>query len=178
MNPLVSIIMPVYNAAQYVHEAIDSVMAQSWKHWELLVINDGSTDNSHDIILGFKDPRINYFPRQKNQGVSTARNVGLKHMKGDFFCFLDADDVLPAGSIKNRLNLLISDPKIDFADGRVLKMDEKLEKVNSVYQPTFSGNPLKELLLIKESCFFGPSWLIRRKEGKSYHFDTGMSGWP
>ena len=85
-DALVSILMPVYNAEAFISEAITSVIRQSHKNWELLIVNDGSTDRSKNIIHSFPDKRIQYF-EQQNRGVSVARNVGLKNMKGDYFCF-------------------------------------------------------------------------------------------
>ena len=101
----VSIIMPVYNAGKYINRAIDSVINQSFQNWELLIINDGSTDDSEHKINEYSDKRIKYF-QQINQGVSSARNQGLRHMNGGYFCFLDADDYLPSGSIESRYHKL------------------------------------------------------------------------
>mgnify|MGYP002396024234 CR=1 FL=1 len=170
-----SIIMPVYNAEKWLSVAINSALGQSYSNLELLVINDGSSDSSREIVQSFKDPRIIYFENKENQGVSATRNVGMRNMNGDFFCFLDADDFLPENSIKSRIEILLNNPEADFADGTVLRMDESLEKTESVYKPNFKGNPLKELILIKDSCFFGLSWMIRRKKDQQYAFDTEMT---
>ena len=106
-HPLVSVIMPVFNAEKWLRYAIDSVLDQHYKHIELLVINNGSTDKSHEHILSYQDQRIRYFHQQKNMGVSAARNIGLNHMTGDFFCFLDADDLMPEKAILSRLKIMI-----------------------------------------------------------------------
>ena len=99
---LVSIIMPAYNAASYIEEAIVSVLNQEHQNWELLIINDGSTDDTEDKVFNFSDTRIHYF-KKKNGGVSSARNFGLKQMKGEYFCFLDADATYNPKRISSRL---------------------------------------------------------------------------
>lgn len=92
---LVSIIMPAYNCEKYVFEAINSVLAQTYKNWELLVLDDGSKDNTLQIIEEFsrKDSRIKAFPNRKNMGVSATRNRGIELASGDWIAFLDSDDM-------------------------------------------------------------------------------------
>lgn len=93
--PKISIIIPVYNAEDYLERCIDSILLQTFTNYELLLINDGSQDKSGYICdcYALKDSRIRVF-HKKNGGVSSARNVGLKEIKGDFFTFIDADDEL------------------------------------------------------------------------------------
>lgn len=88
---LVSVMMPAYNAGRYIADAIQSVVAQSYPHWELLVVDDGSTDETAAIAAGVADPRIRLL-RKENGGESTARNMALEHARGEFVAFLDADD--------------------------------------------------------------------------------------
>src|SRR3979411_1813870 len=91
--PLVSFVMPVYNAEKYLKEAIDSVLHQSYKNIELVIINDGSTDSSKDIILANDDPRIRYFENKFNSGIVYSRNRGLQLAIGDYIATLDSDDI-------------------------------------------------------------------------------------
>ena len=92
---LVSVIMPAYNCEKYVVEAINSVLAQTYKNWELLVLDDGSKDNTLQIIEEFsrKDSRIKALPNGKNMGVSATRNRGIELASGDWIAFLDSDDM-------------------------------------------------------------------------------------
>ena len=91
--PKVSIIMPVYNAEKYVSEAIESVRNQSYENWELIIVDDGSTDHSPEIIDRYaqKDVRIQSF-HNKNEGVSAARNFALSKISGELVTFIDSDD--------------------------------------------------------------------------------------
>lgn len=165
---LVSIILPCYNSDKYIVDAVESVIDQIYQNWELLIVNDGSTDRTEDKILQFKDPRIRYF-KQKNQGVSSARNLALSEMRGELFCFLDSDDKLSKDSLLNRV-IKFEDPSISFVDGIVNTWDVTMKNLTSVFIPTYVGNPLKELLMLKSSCFYGITWMIRTNE--KIYFDT------
>lgn len=95
-SSLVSIITPCYNASAFIVQTIESVLSQTYKKWELLIIDDCSTDNSADIIMRYvkKDNRIKYLKTEKKSGSpAMPRNVGLKYAQGDYIAFLDADDV-------------------------------------------------------------------------------------
>ncbi len=93
-QPLVSVIIPAYDAALYLREAVESLCKQTYKNLQIIIINDGSRDNTADIAncLAVQDPRIEVI-HKKNAGVSAARNNGFEAVKGEYLCFLDADDV-------------------------------------------------------------------------------------
>lgn len=101
MSLLFSIIIPTYNRANMLIKALDSVRSQTYENWELIVVDDGSTDNTMDIVASYIDDRIKYL-WQTNQERSIARNNGIKIAKGDYICFLDSDDYF----LPNRLELL------------------------------------------------------------------------
>jgi len=90
-EPLISVVIPLYNKEKYVRRAVDSVLAQSFRNFELIVVNDGSTDNSPAIVRQYSDPRIRLID-QENRGVSAARNRGIRDAQGELIAFLDADD--------------------------------------------------------------------------------------
>lgn len=90
-NPLVSIILPTYNRAAFLPKALDSVFAQAYENWEIILIDDGSTDDTVAILEGYDDARIRYF-FQENQGVSSARNYGIAQCDGEVIALLDSDD--------------------------------------------------------------------------------------
>ncbi|MES2998864.1 MAG: glycosyltransferase family 2 protein [Pseudomonadota bacterium] len=94
MNPLFSIVLTTYNRSQLLPRAIRSVLQQSFTHFELIIVDDCSTDNTQQILSEFSDPRLVTRQHSKNQGVSTARNTGIQNAKGEYLCFLDDDDEL------------------------------------------------------------------------------------
>ena len=109
-NPLVSIIVPVYNAAPDLARCIESVRKQSYENWELLLVNDGSSDTSGPICRMYQrvDGRIRVLDK-KNEGVSAARNDALDAVKGEFVQFLDSDDYLPADATQNLVDRALAD---------------------------------------------------------------------
>lgn len=165
--------MPAYNAAVYIKDAIESLLKQSYSNWELVVIDDGSRDNTAAIVKSFCDRRIKYF-YQTNRGVSAARNYGLQQIQGDFFCFLDADDVLPSRSIEVRLTKFAKYPHLAFVDGAVEARDSTLLNVTRKYLPRFKGNPMLELKLLSDSCFYGITWMVRRDHSRNYQFNPDV----
>lgn len=171
---LVSIIMPAYNAEKYIAEAIQSVLDQEYPNFELLIINDGSTDGTEEIIQSFSDSRIRYF-KQKNKGVSAARNVGMDHISGEFFCFLDADDLFTLRGISSRINIFNNDASIAFVDGEVLVKDASMAKIIRVWKPSFFGDPLEDLVRITGKSFFGPSWMIRSRVFGKIRFNEDLT---
>ena len=94
-EPLISIGIPCYNAERYVDYAIRSIIAQSYTNWELLIVDDCSTDNSTEIIreIQKKDDRIKLFVNESNRGAAYSRNVALREAKGKWVAFLDSDDI-------------------------------------------------------------------------------------
>lgn len=172
-HSLVSIIMPVFNSEKYIGLALESVLNQSYSNFELLVINDGSTDSTSDIVESYADPRIRYF-KQSRKGVSAARNIGLENMKGDFFCFLDADDFMPAGSLQSRMNAF-NDPAVKFVDGKIKLMNGMMTEVEREWTPQYKGGPLMDLVRLSGRVFFSVSWLLRRDKARNYRFAEGLT---
>lgn len=172
-SPLVSIIMAVYNAGAYVDSAIQSVLRQRYVNWELIVVNDGSTDDSLAVIRQFKDPRIVVL-NQMNYGVSHARNKGLERMRGDFFCFLDADDVLPPESLSIRMKCF-SDSSVAFVDGCVEVFDVTMTKKLRLWAPMETPNILRSLIRLDGRCFFGPTWMMRTSSLSRFQFDEALT---
>src|SRR5712691_9085475 len=109
---LVSIIMPAFNAQRYIAEAVQSVVAQSYPHWELLVVDDGSSDDTVRIAESFaqRDSRVKLLRNAGRKGVSSARNTGIDRSEGEFVGFLDADDGYGPGSLEDRIRFLQKRP--------------------------------------------------------------------
>lgn len=92
-SPLVSVITPAYNAEQYIAETIQSVIDQTYPHWEMLIVDDGSTDKTADVVARFDDPRVKLIPIEHSGLPAVARNRGIEAASGEYIAFLDADDV-------------------------------------------------------------------------------------
>lgn len=109
--PGVSVIIPTYNHAHYLPQAVGSVVAQTFSAWELIIVDDGSTDDSAAVAAELAEPRIRTVS-QANQGLSAARNMGIRHAQGAYLAFLDADDAWEANFLARCLQVLQGDPSL------------------------------------------------------------------
>lgn len=116
--------MPVYNGEKYITHAIESVLAQTYKNFEIIIVNDGSTDNSFEKIKPYlSPPNIRYF-EQENKGVAAARNTGIKNSTGELIAFLDHDDLWLLHKLELQVDYMNNNPKVAFVHGRLLYIDE------------------------------------------------------
>jgi len=153
---LVSVMMPAYNAEAFIGQAIESVIAQSNPLWELVIVDDGSNDRSAEIASGYGDPRIRVI-RQKNGGEAAARNTALKHMRGEFLAFLDADDLYLPNHLETTVAYLSSHPQVDgvYTDGYYVdQTGRQLQTLASRRRGPFEGNLFEEV--VYGSDVFGP----------------------
>ncbi len=111
MNPIVSVIIPVYNGARYLRAALESVFAQTYRSFEVIVVDDGSADDSGIIAQSF--PEVRYL-HQTNQGVAAARNHGIEAARGEFFAFLDQDDLWTPDKLRLQIEYLRSHPDVGY----------------------------------------------------------------
>ncbi len=149
-EPLVSIIIPVYNAEKYLAQAVASVMSQTYKNWELIIVNDGSTDSSLNVAKSFECENIKVLT-QSNNGASAARNYGLKEANGAYIQFLDADDVLSKNKIGEQVHLLYQNPgkvaycpTVHFFDGE----DYLNKEVTHDWFHTHDESPVEFLVIL------------------------------
>lgn len=120
MNPTVSVIIPCFNQARFLSDCIASLQAQTYPHWEAIIVNDGSPDNTREVALKLSEtePRIRYI-EQENRGLSGARNSGVAKSRGDFLQFLDSDDVLESDKLRYQVEFLQRRPEIGIVYGDV-----------------------------------------------------------
>lgn len=173
-NSIVSIIVPAYNAEKYIAEAIQSVMDQTFKDWELLVIDDGSTDSTANIVKSFSDARI-ILVQQENRGVSNARNKGLDLAKGKYITFLDADDVLPPRSIEVRVEYLEKNSDMNLVDGNIVVKDMDMKNDIRVYEPYYNGELLPRLVALDSRVFFNVCYMFKRDILGDVRFKENMT---
>jgi glycosyltransferase involved in cell wall biosynthesis len=140
---LVSIITPVYNAEKYVSQTIESVLKQSYQDWEMILVNDGSKDNSVDVIQKYvnRDSRI-VLVSQDNAGSAAARNNGIRRANGRYFCLLDADDTWESNFLESQLGLM-KEKKAQLVYSAYRRIDENS---NEILRPQM----VKERLTIKD----------------------------
>jgi len=157
MIPLVSIIIPVYNGSNYLREAIDSALAQTYANIEILVINDGSNDNgkTKNIAKSY-GKKIRYFYK-KNGGVASALNLGIKNMKGTYFSWLSHDDLYYSDKIRIQMKYLKNKSQIAYCDYE--NIDKNLNFIEKVQLKKVASNRMLEYLL-KHSIIHGCSLLI------------------
>ena len=128
--PLISVVIPAYNAEQFLDETLESVLSQTYENWECIIVNDGSTDNTEEIAKKWceKDSRFR-LTNKENGGLSSARNWGIKESKAEYIAFLDHDDVLTPDSLEVRINVLI-EQNVDLVATKLQHFTDKLPKVS------------------------------------------------
>jgi len=125
MNDLVSIIMPSYNTGRFIEETIESVLAQSYPVWELIIVDDCSTDNTDDVVNQFlADERIRYIKNDTNSGAAVSRNRALREAKGKWIAFLDSDDLWEPDKLQKQISFM-RDNDYHFSYTNYIEIDEK-----------------------------------------------------
>lgn len=112
MQPIISIVMPVYNGDSYLGEAMDSVLSQTYPHFELLVVDDGSTDNTLSIARSYEDSRIRIIETANHSGITNALNTGLQHVAGQYIARMDADDVCSRWRLEHQIAFMEAHPNV------------------------------------------------------------------
>lgn len=112
MDSLISVVIPTYNRAGYITNALESVLSQTYQNFEILIVDDGSTDDTKEVILSLDNPKIRYI-YQENAGASAARNTGIKNAKGEFIAFLDSDDTWYPEKLEKQLEVFRNNENVD-----------------------------------------------------------------
>ncbi|MES2315494.1 MAG: glycosyltransferase [Patescibacteria group bacterium] len=175
MEKLISIVVPVYNAEKYIGETLHSIVRQTYKNFEVLVVNDGSIDNSADIIKAFadKDSRINLI-NQVNKGLSGARNTGMAQAKGEYIAIIDSDDLMLPNKIASQYAWLESHPEYDITYSNLYYFVDKKDGIYLYSMPHPSGQIYQEIL--EYGTFINPNTVFFRKKlyEKLGGFEEGM----
>lgn len=177
IKELVSVIIPTYNRAAWVSRAIDSVLAQTYHPIEILVVDDGSIDNTSAVLSKYVN-QITII-RQANQGVSHARNTGLRQVNGEYVAFLDSDDIWGHNKILHQVNTLRQNPQASVCYTWYMYVDENGHFLRA-FQPSYEGDVFDQLyfnnfmvtpsILTRRECFFEGD--IQRNQ-----FDTSIRYW-
>jgi len=154
---MISVIMPVFNGEKYLNEAIDSILAQSYRNFEFIILNDGSADKTEEIILSYSDPRIVYIKNQQNLGIVDTLNKGIELAKGKYIARMDADDISLPNRFEHQLEFLENNREVGLV-GSYFKTIEQNPRV--ITKPT-SHEKIGSSLMFH--CTFGhPTIMYRR----------------
>jgi len=169
--PIVSVIIPSFNLGQYLGETLKSVQAQSYQDWECIIVENGSQDNSVEVVRTFSvhDSRFKLIPLPKNEGVSAARNLGLEAAHGKYILFLDADDLIMPSYMNEAVAALETDPILTLVYG----IAERFGTQSSWDLPAFSMETMLARNCLYISCFF------RREQAVPFDssFKVGFEDW-
>lgn len=153
---LISIMMPAYNAAAFIGRAIESILAQTAHNWELIIVNDGSQDDTAVVVAQYPDPRIKLI-QQPNGGEAAARNTALQHVSGAYLAFLDADDEFLPDHLQKTFAFLQAHPALHgvYTDGYYINPEgRRLDSLSSQRRGPFTGWVFPEI--VRASDMFGP----------------------
>ncbi|MBZ2166167.1 glycosyltransferase family 2 protein [Methanobacterium spitsbergense] len=160
----VSIIIPTYNRANLITRAINSILDQSYTNYEIIVVDDGSTDNTKEVIQRFNEDKINYYVHKKNRGAAAARNTGIKYSKGDFIAFQDSDDKWLPEKLEKEMDVFLeASDKIGvvYSGYWHIKDNKKIyiptpkvtKKEGNIHFELLKGNFVSGLSVIRKICF-------------------------
>ncbi|MEM9571309.1 MAG: glycosyltransferase family 2 protein [Pseudomonadota bacterium] len=182
-TPTVSVIMPVYNTAKYVQASVESVLVQSFKNFELLIIDDAGSDNSIELCRTYDDPRIRIIS-QANRGLAGARNTGIRNAKGQFIALLDSDDLWMPQKLELHVQHLRGAPHIGVSyaaskliddDGDLLRIVQRPKLKNVTPRDVFLRNPVGNgsAPVLRRAVFEDIAYLNPDREELDY-FDDGF----
>lgn len=177
--PQVSIITPLYNSAAFIEQTIRSVLAQTFTDWEMLIINDASTDDGYDKVLAFakSDPRIKPLQLDENSGAGAARNLGIKNAAGNFIAFLDADDLWRPEKLEKQIRFMEkSGAKISFTSYNLIdengsSLNQNIEALPEVdFKKMLRSNYIGNLTAMYDSRFFGKVFMSTLRKRQDWAF--------
>ncbi len=161
-TPLVSIVIPAYNAAAYVRDAVDSALAQTYAEKEVIVVDDGSTDGTAKVLAPYRDAGVIVYIHQENKGLSAARNAGIRAAKGEFVALLDADDIFLPNKIERQAAYLLAHPECGVCYCDIYHFyEEEPDKMLKLDYCYYSGDEVLPHLL--RMNFINPLSVVLRK---------------
>lgn len=161
MKPKVSVVMPIFNQESFLKEAIRSILSQTFKNFELLILNDGSTDNSLKIIKSFKDKRIKVFQNRKRQGLARGLNFLIKKARGGYIARMDGDDISLPNRIEEQIKFLDKYPEVVLV-GCWAKIINNAGKIIGEFKHPVKHTKIRKAILSYNS-FIHPSVMFRKR---------------
>jgi glycosyltransferase involved in cell wall biosynthesis len=172
-NSLVSVIMPVYNTGKYVGEAMQSILNQTYSNFEFIIINDGSTDNSEEIILSFDDARIRYYKNEVNSKIVYTRNRGLDLAQGTYIAFLDSDDISDIRRLELQVDYLENNPQCGILGTSIINIDFNGNKIGTTVIYSAKSDAIPVVMLFK-NYFCASSVMFCKEALGAIRFDTNF----
>lgn len=166
----VSVLMPVYNAEKYLAEAIDSIICQTFVDWELLIINDGSTDSSKSIIETYPDTRIRYVENEKNLGLIETLNKGIQLCRGEYIARMDSDDIATPDRLEKQALFMDKHLEYVMCGSNATVIDDNGKITGRIINP--SSNVLLQISLLFTNPFVHPSMMVRKEVLENDSFDS------
>lgn len=166
-SPLVSVVIPAYNQAEFLAETVQSVLNQTYQNFEIIVVSDASTDNTDDVMAQFADPRLTYIVHEKNLRLSATRNTGMKASKGEIIFLLDADDLFHPEKLQTHVKFLNEHPEIGVSYNARFELNHSSNTIREMWRPPLTVD-LKDLIL---GFPFSPSDTVVRRE---WAFKVGL----
>ena len=163
MKPLVSVIMPAYNGEKYIEEAINSVLGQTYERFELIIIEDASTDRTLDIINRFTDNRIVLLKNKENRGIAFSTNFGIDKSNGKYIALLDDDDIATQERLELQVEFMEAHEEIDILGGRSAFIDENSNFIGYAQEPLRNPRYIKANLLFRNKKFANGTAMIRKE---------------
>lgn len=162
--PMVSVIMPAYNAEQYIKGAIDSILNQTYTDFEFIIINDGSIDGTEDIIKSYTDPRIIYIKNETNCGICVTLNKGLDIAQGKYIARMDSDDISDINRFTTQIDFMEAHPEIGISGSDITLFGGKQGTFSMVHEPDLCAAGL-----IFNPCFAHPTVIWRKRIMDEYN---------
>ena len=135
LKPLITVLMSVYNGERYLHEAIESILNQTFTDFEFLIINDGSTDSTRDIITSYTDSRIRLIDNEQNIGLTKSLNKGIDLARGKYIARMDADDISMPERLEVQYNFLEKNIEYSLVSSGAYLIDENNNQIGELYRP-------------------------------------------
>lgn len=162
--PTVSVIIPTFNTALYLCSAIESVLSQTYKDYELIIIDDGSTDDTAHIVRPYQSDKVRYY-FQVNRGVNSARNTGIQNANGQLIALLDADDTWHPSKLERQVQYMMNNPQIVLSSCALTLVDENNRCIKIVHPETYDkSDKVVHELYIRNIIYGGSSCVIIRKD--------------
>lgn len=169
--PKISVIMPAYNAEKYIKEAIDSILGQTFRDFELIVLNDCSRDSTEAIILSYQDPRVVYMKNEENLGVAGTLNRGLDHARGEYIARMDADDIALPHRLERQAAFLDAHPDVIGCGSNAILFGELSGNTDMPF-----GDRNIRLRLALSNPFVHPTMLLRKAGMQDARYDRSFEG--